>query len=87
VPVAVGAAGRPLAPRAHRVSLRVTNSTLGSAYLALVCPGGSTQSLGSFGTGDKTYATVTLPTTGSYTLLVDTGGAATGSATFALTTS
>jgi hypothetical protein len=73
-----GAAGQ-------QVKLAVTGSTIGSAYVTLVRPDGTTQNLGSFGAGNANYNVVTLPASGAYALEVEVNGDYTGGAAFALT--
>jgi hypothetical protein len=70
----------------QRVSLEVGNVTLGSspccgAKLSLLDPGGATlASILSFGTSGAFLDATTLPLAGTYTILVDPQGTATGSA-------
>jgi hypothetical protein len=70
----------------QRVSLEVANVSIGtstccSAKLSLLDPGGATlASILSFGTSGAFLDTTTLPVAGTYTILVDPQGTATGSA-------
>jgi hypothetical protein len=74
----------------QRVTLKLTSVSIGtssfsSAKVSVLTPSGATLlSPTYFGTSGKTIA-LTLATTGTYTVVLDPQGAATGSATFSLT--
>jgi hypothetical protein len=73
-----GTAGR-------RVSLELTDVTIGSAKVSLLDPSGGTLAGPlSLGTSGGFVDAVTLPTTGTYTILLDPQGTATGNATLTL---
>ena len=68
----------------QRISLDITNVTLTSSALTLRKPDGTTLFSGSIGTGGRFFDTVTLQTTGTYTILVDPAALAVGSMTLTL---
>jgi hypothetical protein len=65
----------------QRISIQVTGSTLSNAFITLVRPDQSVQNVGGFGTSSLFFDTVTLPSTGTYILVVDPSSTATGCAT------
>jgi uncharacterized membrane protein len=65
----------------QRISLQVTNSTLTTASVTLVRPDQSVQNFGGFGIGGGFFDTITLPSTGTYTLTINPSGNYTGCAT------
>ncbi len=69
----------------QRVSLRATSVTIPSSTLSIVNPDGSALSAGvSVGAGGGFLDTQTLPTSGTYTALLDPSSTNTGSATLTL---
>jgi len=69
----------------QRISLKVGPSTMSTAYLSIAGPGGATVVSNTFvGTFDAFVDTRTLPTTGTYTIILDPQNDVTGSATVML---
>ncbi len=66
----------------QRVSVKVSGMTLSAAYVSVLNPGGSTLAPAIYvGTSGGFVDTRSLPSTGTYTIVVDPQGMATGSAT------
>lgn len=68
----------------QRVSLKVTSSTVASCRVAIYSPNASTLASMTVNTSGGFLDTPLLPSTGSYTILVDPDSANTGSVTFTL---
>ncbi len=68
----------------QRVSVRVTSATLGNASLFILQPTGESINGMGIGRGSAFMDAVSLPVSGTYTLLVDPAGSETGSVTFTL---
>jgi YD repeat-containing protein len=70
----------------QQATVHVTGSTMGTVTVSLLKPDGtSLTSSTSFGGSTLNLATQTLPTTGTYTIKIDPGGAGTGSMSVSVT--
>src|SRR5260370_23961066 len=67
-----------------KLSVILSRSTYSAWYLTLYNPGGSSLTNGYCGGATNFIDVATLPTTGTYTILIDPQGAATGSVTVQL---
>ena len=67
------------------ISLRFSSVTVSSSYVSILRPDGTTLVSQTFVTSVGRTITATLPTDGSYTVVIDPQGAATGSMTLTLT--
>ncbi len=70
----------------QQVNLGLTSVTFSNGYVSLIRPDGITFATTSVGTTGGTLDPSLLPTTGTYTILVDPSGVATGSITLTLST-
>jgi hypothetical protein len=69
----------------RRISLKLTATTIANAYVSIMNPNGSALASNTYlGTSGGFVDTKLLPATGTYTILVDPQGAATGSTTLTL---
>jgi YD repeat-containing protein len=91
VPVTIGRAGQQArvtfaGTAGQRLGLGLTSTTISSGFATLYNPNGSTLASVFFGTGNTAVDTPVLASTGTYEILIDPSGGATGNVTLTLST-